>query len=76
MWYWVALTITAVVMGALVVFAIVGLLEVLRGPWNETDGDDPGSSAAARPNAKRLSEPHRSKNAPWRRSERRPAGSQ
>jgi hypothetical protein len=47
MWYSVALVIAAVGMGALVVFVIVGLFEVLKDPLQETAGGDPGSSAAA-----------------------------
>jgi hypothetical protein len=51
MWYWVALTISAVVMSALVVFAIVGLLEVLREPWDEVIRSDHGSSETMTPDA-------------------------
>jgi hypothetical protein len=32
MWYWVVLLIVTVLMSALVVFVIVGLIEVLREP--------------------------------------------
>jgi hypothetical protein len=51
MWYSVALIIAAVGMAALVVFVIVGLFQVLGEPWDEKAGDDPGSSAAASPDA-------------------------
>jgi hypothetical protein len=52
MWYWVLLTTFAVVMGTLVVFVIVGLLEVLREPiLDSTVEKDPASSAPTSPDA-------------------------
>jgi hypothetical protein len=52
MWYWIVLCIAAVAMSALVVFVIVGLIEVLREPILEGTADnDLGSSAASGPDA-------------------------
>jgi hypothetical protein len=52
MWYWVVLLIVTVLMSALVVFVIVGLIEVLREPILEGTADnDLGSSAATSPDA-------------------------
>ena len=52
MWYWVLLTAFAVVMGILVVFVIVGLLEVLSEPLRDRTVEKvPASSAATSPDA-------------------------